>query len=102
MANVINLSVYSVEDVHEVVFQNFYRSPKMIHPYPLNTGGSSHPSDNSRFTFYFLQHLQFGKASRQSEIRLCPQAKFVMIVTIQLLIIPRKRKHLIFSAVEPR
>ena len=73
------------------------RSSKIIHPYPVGIGGSSHPSDNSSFTFYFLQHSQFAKACGQSEIHLCLQAKFVIIVTKQLLMISWKHKHLIFS-----
>ena len=35
MATLIKLAVYLVEDVQELVSQNFYRYPKMIHPYPV-------------------------------------------------------------------
>ena len=33
--NNIKLAVYLVGDVHELASQNFYRYPKMIHPYPV-------------------------------------------------------------------
>ena len=58
----IKLAVYLVEDEHELASQSFYRHPKIIHPYLVGIGGSPHPSDNSSFTFYFLQHSQFAKA----------------------------------------
>ena len=39
---IIKLAVYLVEDVvHELASQSLYRSPKMIHLYPMGIGGSS-------------------------------------------------------------
>lgn len=38
---IIKLAVYLVEDVvHELASQSLYRSPKMIHLYPMGIGGS--------------------------------------------------------------
>ena len=95
---IIKLAVYLVEDVHELASKAFIGIQKWsTHTLWAGIGASPHPSDNSSFTFYYLQHSQFAKACGQSEIRLCLQAKFVMIVTKQLLMIPWKHKHLIFS-----
>ena len=58
---IIKLAVYLVEDVvHELASQSLYRSPKMIHLYPMGIGGSPthHTTLVSLFIFSNTHNLQ--------------------------------------------